>query len=93
MLYEGNNNDICQTMRVAQTGADITNAILSCQVRDPHGTLIQTVTLTNVGEDEYRGACTAALVKGVKYQLVITASNYTFKRVKYETCQEPIGTR
>ena len=91
MLYEGNNNDICQTIRLALTGADVTNASVTCVVRDPHGALIATVAMPNVGEDEYRGTMTAAVVTGVKYMFDIRASNYTFRRVRYEVCQEPRG--
>lgn len=89
MLLEGNANDIVQTMRRADTGAAITDATLTCKVYDPHGTLIDTVSMSHSGSGEYRGTTSVSYAVGVKYTFDIKASNYVFRRIKRETALEP----
>lgn len=89
MLLEGNANDIVQTMRRADTGAAITDASLTCKVYDPHGTLIDTVSMSHAGSGEYRGTTSVIYGVGVVYTFDIKASNYVFRRVKRETAITP----
>lgn len=88
-LYEGNANDIVQTMRRDDTGAAITDASLSCKVYDPHGTLIDTVSMSHFGDGEYRGTTSVDYGVGVRYRFDIKASNYKFRRIIHETALEP----
>ena len=80
-LFEGNANDVVRTMRRADTGAPITDAILSCKVYDPHGTVIDTVSMSHAGSGEYRGTSTAEYGVGVRYRFDIKATNYLFRRI------------
>lgn len=89
MLLEGNANDVVQTMRRADTGAAITDAVLSCKIYDPHETLVATVTMSHSGSGEYRGTTTAEYSAGVRYKFDIKSSNYLFRRVTYQTAIEP----
>ena len=90
-LFAGNANEIVETMRRADSGADITDATLTAKVYDPHGTLIDTVTLAHYAEDEYRGTSTVNYVVGVRYRIEAKASNYQFSRVRYEVAKEPVA--
>ena len=88
MLLEGNSNDIVQTMRRSDSGAAVVDATLTCKVYDPAGTLIDTVNMTlyDSSTGEYRGTTSVTYGVGVKYTFDIKASNYTFRRIKRETC-------
>ena len=78
-------------MRRADSGAAITDAVLIAKVYDPHGTLIDTVTVSYYADDEYRGPSTVNYVVGVRYKIETKASNYQFSRVRYETAVEPVA--
>lgn len=90
MLLAGNSNDIViERLRLASTGAAITNATLTALIQDPNKTTIATVSLSHEGDGDYRGSTTAQLSAGIEYKITVTASNYTFKRVLIETAIEP----
>lgn len=90
MLLVGNSNDIViQRLRRASTGAAITDAILTGTITDPNDATIASVTLTHEGSGDYRGTTTAAITAGIKYKIVAQASNYTFRRERYETATNP----
>jgi hypothetical protein len=89
MLLEGNANDIVQTMRRADTGAAITDGVLTCKVYDPHWNLIDTVSMSHSGSGEYRGTSSVSYGVGVLYTFDIKASNYLFRRIKRETAIAP----
>lgn len=90
-LFSGNDNQIVETMRRADSGADVSDAVLEAKVYDPHGTLIDTVNLSYFVDDEYRGTSTVNYIVGVKYRIEAKASNYNFSRVRYETAVEPVA--
>lgn len=89
MLLEGNANDIVQTMRRADTGAAITDAVLSCKVYDTDFDLVDTVAMSHFGSGEYRGTSVISYVVGVEYMFDIKASNYVFRRIKREKAVSP----
>lgn len=91
MLLEGNANDIVQTMRRDDTGADITDAVVSCKMYDALGTLCDTVTLSYQGEGEYRGTTSFIVAVGVQYLFDIKSSNYLFRRIITEKALSPLN--
>ncbi len=92
-LYEGNANDVVQTLRRADTGAAITDAVLVGWVYDPHGATLQTLTFSHFGEGEYRATTTSSITVGVEYKIDIKSTNYLFRRIVFETGKESLGSK
>lgn len=91
MLLEGNANDVVQTMRRADTGAAITDAIVSCKIYDPHMVLVDTITLSHGGDGEYRGTTSFVYSVGSTYTFDIKSSNYLFRRIIREAATWPLN--
>lgn len=91
MLLEGNSNDVVQTMRRDDTGAAITDAVMTAKMYDPHGTLVDTISMSHAGSGEYRGTTTANVVVGAIYTFDIKASNYQFRRIVREPGLSPLN--
>lgn len=91
-LYAGrNSNDLVANIRVASTGANVTDAVVTAVVYHENGSQVTSASLSYQSEDEYRGTITSILTVGVLYKVIATASNYSWERVRYERAIEPVA--
>lgn len=91
MLLSDNLATVKQTIRRADSGDPVTDAVLTCKVFDPLGTLVDSFSLPFFEDDEYIGSTTSTtkFVVGGLYTFDVQASNYVFRRIRREVAREP----
>lgn len=98
LFIENDNNIVVRGLRVAATGAYVSDASLTANVSDQNGSLVSgatsiSVTFVSGSSGEYRGLIpsTVQLTAGTRYKIVVVASNYGVKLSKWFNAVERTG--
>ena len=93
-LPVGNDFDVLvSNLRDAETETPVTNAVLTCTLYDVTDEAIEgasSISLSHKGSGDYRGTVspTEDLTADDYYKIVITSSNYNYRRMEWVPARE-----